>query len=317
MTSKIVTPGKATRYLLAILIIFTLNFIIPRAMPGDPMTNLFGEDAVVSDSSMAELRSEMGLDKPLYLQYIDYWSRILHFNLGYSYHFHSNVSDLIISRMTWTLILVAPSIILGGVAGTVLGAIAGWRKGDMKNKLLTTMVLIIYSSPPYFLSILFLYLFSFKLGIFPLKGFYLSLSPWDVAYHMALPIFIMSLFSASRNYTIMRGSVIQEKHMLYVAYARAKGLFGDEILFRHIFKNALLPIITVLALDFGFILSGALFIEIVFSLNGMGNLIYDAILSRDYPVLQGAFLIITLMIVSANLAADILYGILDPRVRWQ
>jgi peptide/nickel transport system permease protein len=162
-----------------------------------------------------------------------------------------------------------------------------------------------------------MYIVSFKLGIFPLKGFYLSLSPGDVAYHMALPILMMSLFSASRNYTIMRGSVIQEKRMPYVAYARAKGLFGDEILFGHIFKNALLPIITVLALDFGFIFSGALFIEIVFSLNGMGNLIYDAILSRDYPVLQGAFLIITLMIVFANLIADMLYGLLDPRVRWQ
>ena len=311
------TSRKAARYLLAIFIIFTLNFIIPRAMPGDPMTNIFGEDAIISESSMAELKGEMGLDKPIFLQYVDYWARILQLDLGYSYHFHSRVSDLIMSKMIWTLILVAPSIVLGGIAGTVLGAIAGWRREDTKNSALTAIVLIIYSTPPYFLSILVLYLFSFKLGIFPLKGFYLSLSLRDVAYHMALPICIMSLFSASRNYTIMRGSVIQEKRMLYVAYARAKGLFGDEILFRHVFKNALLPIITVLALDFGFILSGALFIEIVFSLNGMGNLIYDAILSRDYPVLQGAFLLITLMIVSANLIADILYGILDPRVRWQ
>jgi len=281
------------------------------------MTNLFGEDAVVSESSMTELRRDMGLDKPVFLQYIDYWSRILHFDLGYSYHFHSKVSELIMSKMIWTLILVGPSIILGGVTGTIFGAIAGWRRDDTKNRLLTTTVLIIYSSPPYFLSILVMYIFSFKLCIFPLKGFYLSLSPGDVVYHMALPILMMSLFSASRNYTIMRGSVIQEKHVPYVAYARAKGLFGDEILFSHIFKNALLPIITVLALDFGFIFSGALFIEIVFSLNGMGNLIYDAILSRDYPVLQGAFLIITLMIVFANLIADMLYGLLDPRVRWQ
>ena len=132
-----------------------------------------------------------------------------------------------------------------------------------------------------------------------------------------LPILVMTLFSLSRNYMIMRGSVIQEKSNLYAAYARAKGLYDEEILFRHIFRNALLPIITLLALDFGFILSGALFIEIVFSMNGMGNLIYDALISRDYPVLQGSFLVITLMVVLFNLLADLLYSHIDPRVRWQ
>ena len=116
---------------------------------------------------------------------------------------------------------------------------------------------------------------------------------------------------------IMKGSVLQEKGSLYAAFARAKGLYDEQILFRHVFKNALLPIITLLALDFGFILSGALFIEIVFSMNGMGSLIYDALLSRDYPVLQGSFLIITIMVVSANLLADLLYSHLDPRVGWQ
>ena len=139
----------------------------------------------------------------------------------------------------------------------------------------------------------------------------------DIAHHLFLPILVMTLFSLSRNYMIMRGSVLQEKNSLYAAFARAKGLYDDEVLFRHVFKNALLPIITLLALDFGFILSGALFVEIVFSMNGMGNLIYDALLSRDYPVLQGSFLIITLMVVSANLLADLLYSRLDPRVRWQ
>jgi peptide/nickel transport system permease protein len=126
----------------------------------------------------------------------------------------------------------------------------------------------------------------------------------------------MSLFSASRNYMIMRGSVIQEKQMLYAAYARAKGLYGYQILFRHVFKNAVLPIIALVALDFGFIFSGALFIEIVFSMHGMGNLIYDALLCRDYPVLQGSFLVITLMVVTANFLSDYVYTLVDPRVRW-
>ncbi len=308
---------KAIRYVMAIFIIFSLNFAIPRAMPGDPVMNLLGEDVIVSESSVAEMRTKMGLDEPLYIQYLKYWSDIFHLDLGYSYHLHSEVSKVLFTKMKWTLLLVVPTIILGAVIGTPLGALAGWRRKDSNEKIMTMSFLFVYCTPPYFLSILFIYLFSFKIGWFPLKGFYTTGTPGDIVYHLFLPVTVMTLFAASRNYMIMRGSVIQEMQMLYATYARAKGLFGREILFRHIFKNASLPIITLVALDFGFIFSGALFVEIVFSMNGMGNLIYDAILARDYPVLQGSFLLITVMVVLANLLADILYGLLDPRVRWQ
>jgi peptide/nickel transport system permease protein len=213
--------------------------------------------------------------------------------------------------------LAVPSLVIGAALGTFLGARAGWKRKSAGQKTETASFLMIYCVPPYFLSLLFLYIFSFRLGLFPLKGFYSTGDPADVLHHLILPILVMTLFSLSRNYMIMRGSVLQEKSSLYAAFARAKGLHDNEILFRHVFKNALLPIITLLALDFGFILSGALFIEIVFSMNGMGNLIYDALLSRDYPVLQGSFLILTIMVILANLAADLLYSHLDPRVRWQ
>jgi len=306
---------KAVRYLLAVILIFSLNFAIPRAMPGDPLTNLLGEDVLLTDSTVAELRSSMGLDMPLQQQYIEYWKSILHLDLGYSYHFHSKVSEIIASRLKWTLLLSVPSLILGSVVGSLLGAMAGWRRQGSIQRTQMAVFLLIYSTPPYFLSLIILYIFSFKLGLFPLKGFYSTGTPEDIVSHLFLPVVVMALFSAARNFMVMRGSVIQERGSLYVAYARSKGLYGDQILFRHIFKNAVLPIITLLALDFGFILSGALFIEIVFSLNGMGNLIYDALLSRDYPVLQGSFLLITLMVVSANLMADLLYSRLDPRVR--
>lgn len=311
------TTKRWSRYIIAIVIIFSLNFIIPRSMPGDPLTNLLGEDVILTDSTVAELRSEMGLDRSWSQQYLDYWWSILHLDLGYSFHLHSPVSEIIFSRMKWTLLLALPSLILGAVLGTVLGALAGWRGRSKGQKMQTALFLAVYCTPPYFLSLLALYLLSFKFGLFPLKGFYATGSAADIAHHLFLPILVMTLFSSSRNYMIMRGSVLQEKSSLYAAYARAKGLYDDEILFRHIFKNALLPIITLLAMDFGFILSGALFIEIVFSMNGMGNLIYDALLSRDYPVLQGSFLVITIMVVSANLLADLLYSRLDPRVRWQ
>ena len=307
---------KATRYAIALFLIVSLNFFIPRSMPGDPLTNLLGEDIMLTASSVEELRERMGLDRPLSQQYLDYWHDILRFDLGYSFHLHRNVSDLIYDRMKWTLLLSLPAMVLGAILGTLQGARAGWRSSALRRTQ-TGFLMAIYCAPPYFLSLIALYLLSYKLGLFPMKGFYSTGSALDIVHHLFLPSAMMMLFSLSRNYMIMKGSVLQEKGSLYAAFARAKGLYDEQILFRHVFKNALLPIITLLALDFGFILSGALFIEIVFSMNGMGSLVYDALLSRDYPVLQGSFLIITIMVVSANLLADLLYSYLDPRVRWQ
>ncbi len=259
----------------------------------------------------------MELDKSWPEQYLEYWMDILRLDLGYSFHLHRFVSDIIFERMKWTLLLAVPALILGAILGALTGARAGWKSGRHILKMERAFFLAIYCTPPYFLSLIVLYLLSFKAGLFPLKGFYSTGSAVDIAHHLFLPMTMMTLFSLSRNYMIMRGSVLQEKSSLYAAFARAKGLYDEEILFRHVFKNALLPIITLLALDFGFILSGALFIEIVFSMNGMGSLIYDALLSRDYPILQGSFLIITIMVISANMLADLLYSCLDPRVRWQ
>jgi peptide/nickel transport system permease protein len=306
---------KALRYFIALFIIFTLNFFIPRAMPGDPIINLLGENFIANEATIQELRAELGLDKSLPAQYLNYWKDIFTLRLGYSYHFNQKVFTLIFSRMKWTLALLFPSILLGAILGTLLGALSGWKKNNLANKTTTWAFLAVYSSPPYFLGIIFLYIFSFKWGLFPFKGFYETGSFLDVLQHLFLPILIMSAFATSRNYMIMRGSVLIEKEKLYVLYARAKGLYGNSILFRHIFKNASLPVITLIALDFGFLLSGALFVEIVFSMNGMGTLIYEALLSRDYPVLQGCFLIITIMVIAANFFADVLYSFIDPRVR--
>ncbi len=310
-----ISTKKCIRYLLALVIIFTFNFIIPRAMPGDPLTNLLGEEFTLSETAVQELRSELGLDKPLTVQFFQYWKNILTLDLAYSYHFNQKVIPLILSRMKWTLALLVPSIILGAILGTLLGALFGWKRSTLPNKTMTWFFLAVYSSPPYFLGIIFLYIFSFKWGLFPFKGFYATGTVGDILRHLFLPILIMSAFAASRNYMIMRGSVIIEKEKLYVLFARAKGLLGNAILFRHIFKNAILPVLTLVALDFGFLLSGALFVEIIFSMNGMGTLIYEALLSRDYPVLQGCFLFITITVIGANFITDILYGVIDPRVR--
>jgi peptide/nickel transport system permease protein len=306
---------KTTRYLLAVFFIATLNFMIPRVMPGDPVTNLLGEDSMLSHKHLAELKAELGLDQPLLSQYLKYWKDVLHLKFGFSYHYNAKVSQLIGARLKWTLLLVGPGIILGALLGTCLGAVSGWKNQTTLNKLATALMLLIYSTPPYFFALLVLYLFAFKLELFSLRGFYTTGSVGDIFKHLFLPVMVLTLFVTSRNYMMMQGSVLQEKEKLYALCAKAKGLMGNAILFRHIFKNASLPVVTLVALDFGFILSGALFVEIVFSMNGMGTLIYDAVMSRDYPVLQGIFLIMTIMVVTMNFLADLVYSVIDPRVR--
>ena len=308
---------KALRYALTLITIISLNFFIPRLMPGDPVINLAGEEISFNEDQIEIIREEMGLTKPLGLQYLNYWKDILQLKLGYSYHFHQEVSRLLFGRMQWTLLLVRISVVFGAIIGAFFGSRAGWKSGRFGSRLSTSLFLFFYSVPPFFMAILFLYFFAFKLGIFPLKGYYGTGTLPDIIWHLVLPVLVLTLFTSARNFVIMRGSVLQEKNRLYPLFARAKGLSDKQVLNRHVFWNASLPLITLIALDFGFIFSGALFIEIVFSMNGMGTLIYDSIKALDYPVLQGAFLVIALMIVSANILADITYSLVDPRVRHQ
>jgi peptide/nickel transport system permease protein len=306
---------KAVRYCASFVLITAINFILPRLMPGDPVKNLIGEDTYVSERMIEELRAEIGLDLPLYKQFTTYLSNLLHLDLGYSYHLHAPVAEILLNKMSWTLIFVGMSVVIGCLLGSFLGALAGWKPEKKTNCFISFGFVVLSCIPPYFLALLSLYIFAFKLEIFPSKGFYDIPEIGSILYHLFLPTCVMSVFSASRNFLVMRGSVIQEKEQLYALYARAKGLKDNSILFRHVLKNASLPIITLLALDFGFLFSGALFIEIIFSLNGMGLLIYDAIMGKDYPLLQGAFLVIALTALLANMLADLLYTLIDPRVR--
>ncbi|MHC1755599.1 MAG: ABC transporter permease [Methanosarcina sp.] len=306
---------KATRYLASLVLITVINFTLPRLMPGDPVKNLIGEDVYVSENVMEELRAELGLNRSLYEQFASCLSDLLHLDLGYSYHLHAPVAEILLDRMSWTLLFVGVSVLIGALMGSLLGALAGWKPERIMSRFAGFAFVVLSCTPPYFLALLSLYLFSFKLGLFPSKGFYDAPEIGNVLHHLFLPVCVMSAFSASRNFLVMRGSVIQEKEQLYALYARAKGLHDTGILFRHVIKNASLPVITLLALDFGFLFSGALFIEIIFSLNGMGTLIYGAIMGKDYPLLQGAFLVIALTALFANMLADLLYALIDPRVR--
>jgi len=284
-------------------------------MPGDPVQCLVGEDVYVTQEILDTLTIKLGLDKPLYEQFGIYIRGLLTGDLGYSYTRHQTVADLIWSRVPWTLLLTGVAMIIGYAFGILAGTWSGWMSETKRSKVLTAFGVVVSCIPPYLLGLIFFSVFVYQLGWFPYKGFYETPDIFSVAYHMALPILTLALFVFVRNLIIMRGSVLTEKNQLYPQFAKSLGIPRNKIIYGHVLKNAILPIVTHFAIDFGFILSGALFIEIIFSLNGLGRVMYTAILNLDYPVLSGLFLVIAIMVICANLAADILYGIIDPRVK--
>ncbi|HJJ50503.1 MAG TPA: ABC transporter permease [Methanocorpusculum sp.] len=306
---------KIIRYSVSLLIVVLLVFFLPRCMPGDPVQCLVGEDVYVTQEILDSITVKLGLDQPLSEQFMIYIGNLLTGDLGYSYTRHQHVAALILDRLPWTLLLTGVSMLIGYTFGIIAGTWSGWVTEKKGAKILTAFGVVVSCIPPYLLGLIFFSVFVFQLGWFPYKGFYETPDIFSVAYHMALPILTLALFVFVRNLIIMRGSVLTEKTQLYPQFAKSLGIPQKKIIYGHVMKNAILPIVTHFAIDFGFILSGALFIEIVFSLNGLGRVMYTAILNLDYPVLSGLFLVVAFMAVFANMIADILYGVIDPRVK--
>ena len=312
--------GKVLRYAVTLFVILSMNFVIPRVMPGDPMINLLGEDAVHIDKQILDtLRAEYGLDRSLVEQYAAYIAGIAGLDFGYSIHKNIKVAQLIRHRLIQTVMLVLPSIVIGGTAALVFGILCGFKHGSRLDRLLTAMATGIYTLPAFLLAMVMVSIFSFHLGFFPLGGLASGsrqgLSWWlDVAWHLSLPVLVLSILESAYGLIIMRSAVIRVMDEYFILVAQAKGLSRRVIGLKHVLRNVLPEYISIMALNLGFMVSGALVIEIVFSLNGMGTLIYDAVMSRDYPVLQGAFVVLTFFMLTANLTADLLYCIVDPRI---
>lgn len=312
--------SKLVRYSFTFLLILSLNFALPRMMPGDPIVNLLGEEALHNDPRMIErLRAEHGLDRPLHIQYIGYLRSLARMELGYSIHKNLSVAELMENSLLWTLLLVFPSVVIGSILALLFGSLAGFKNNSRTDFRLTALALLFYTCPPFLLAMLILSIFAFHLGLFPLgnltSGGRLGLDyVLDVAWHLFLPVAALSLLGASYKFLVVRNSVTQIFDEQFIVAARAKGLTERCILLRHVIRNVLPPFISMVALSFGFMVSGALVVEIVFSLNGMGTLIYDAVVARDYPIMQGSFLVLTIFVLAANFAADMLYGVADPRI---
>ena len=301
--------------------VLVLNFFLFRILPGDP-ARIFTRLSRVSPSTIEQVRHELGLDQPMLQQFVTYLGSTLRGNLGISYHFSRPVSEVIGESVWPTVLLLGAGTIGATVIGTLIGIYGGWRRGRPADTGTLAFALITYAMPEFWLGMLLLLLFSVALGLFPTSfmvtpgatGGGLLMTAVDVISHLMLPALTLVLALLGEYALIMRSSVIEVMNEDYVTTARAKGMRDAIVLRKHVVPNALLPVVTLAALNLGFIVSGAITVETVFSWPGLGLLTYTAINANDFPLLQGLFLLFSAAVIFANLAADLLLGTLDPRV---
>ena len=308
------------------LVAITLNFLLPRIIPGNPAAIiLFANYHYLPPGKVKLLDAEFGLTSHnLGIEYIDYLKQLfLHFNLGISFSQYPNtVAHLIETHLPWTLYLLGVSTLLSSVLGVIFGRWIGWRAGS-RGESVTSSVFIGLTSLPYFwLAIIFILVFAFMIPIFPLGGsFSITVSSSDtlaflgsIITHSLLPIITIVITTFPAFALTMRNTMVNQNKEDYLLMARAKGLPMHVIEKRYAGRNAILPVTTHIVLAFGYIVSGAFFVEVVFSYQGIGYLLYQAVTSYDYPLVDGIFLMITITVIIANFLADLLYALLDPRV---
>jgi peptide/nickel transport system permease protein len=314
----------ASGYLFVFFIALSLNFFLPRWMPGEPLQLIAG-NAVrqMGKERIAALRAEYGLDRPLGEQYWIYLKQVASGNLGQSYRYSGGkpVGRVLAESFTWTLFLVTASLLLAITAGLILGLWTVWQTNPKRDLVLTATLFTLRSIPPFWLAMLMIPIFAVTLGWFPsgdsysiprLKGFANLI---DVSRHAVMPVVVLALAYLPSAYAITRSSMQSVIGSEYILAARARGLGERKLVFHHALRNALLPLVTFFCLDFGQLLGGVTLIEMVFNYRGIGNLMFEAVKGRDYPMLQGGFLLFTSTVLLINFILDWIYPRLDPRVR--
>jgi len=318
-------------FMLIVTIIFALliNFTIPRLSPGDPigayLARLSSYGFTIESKRIIEQYKEMfGLDKDIFTQFLCYIKQLLTGDLGYSAsNFPAKVEDMIFRSIPWTIFLLGYSVIVSWILGTVTGGILGWiGEKSRLSGILSSIALALYATPYYLLALVLIYAFAYLLKWFPVTGAYsiLSLSKMnlsvvmDILYHSTLPALSIIISSMGWWFLSMKSMVIRIKQEDYMVLALAKGLSNKRILWKYAFRNALLPQVTGLALSLGNIFGGALLTEVIFAYPGLGLLLYNAIVSADYPVIQGITLLSIIGIGLATYILDIIYPLIDPRI---
>ncbi|MCF7496717.1 MULTISPECIES: ABC transporter permease [Vibrio] len=314
-------------YFVALLVAATLNFIIPRAMPGDPVTMMFANASVqVTPERIAAMKELLGfVDGGLLVQYGAYMKNILSWELGTSIQFYPlSVNTLLGGAFGWSLFLAGTAVILSFSIGSILGIFAAWKRGSKYDAFVTPGMLILQAVPQVVIAMLALFTFAIGLKWFPTGYAYTAgtIPDWtswtfikDVAYHAFLPLVCASVVQIGGFLVNMRNNMINLLAEDYITMAKGKGLSENRVVFNYAARNAMLPSVTALSMSLGMAIGGQLIIEIIFNYPGLGSVLFNAINARDYQVLQGQLLIMTLFMLFFNLVADMLYVVLDPRLR--
>jgi peptide/nickel transport system permease protein len=321
--------------LATVVVVIVFNFFLFRILPGDPIKAIVRSPRLTREAR-EKLRVDFGLDKPVFFdverlkdgdvigafdsQFTSYVNALLHGNLGISFRSRKEVAEVLRERVWRTVVLVAGGETLALIFGVALGLVSAWRRGTRLDMSILLWSLFSWGLPTFFLGIILLIL---ARGYLPVGGMVIpGLKPadgweyWiDVGKHLILPTLTMAIVYTSSYVMIMRSSAVEVLSEDYILTAKAKGLKTYQIMRDHALKNAMLPIVTMVALNLGYTVGGAIQVETVFSWPGVGQMMYKAVMMRDYPVLQGTFLLLAISVILANLLADLLYSVLDPRVK--
>jgi len=314
---------RLVQAILTIVGIVVLNFFLFRMMPGSPERILLRNPHLTQETVDAA-RARWGLDEPVPVQLVKYLAATAQGDFGYSFQYRGQpVGEVIGNRMWPTIILVGIAEVIAIIFGLALGAYSGWKRGGNVDRVGNGVSLVLYSMPYFVIGMPLIIIFAAELGWFPTSGMLTPgatyASPMDqlldFLHHLVLPLLTVSLGLIGGYSILMRSAIIETRTEDYVTTAKAKGLSENRIVRHHAFPNALLPTVTIIAINLGYVVAGVLTAEIIFNWPGLGTLTYQALSVRDFPVLQGVFLILSIAVVMANLGADLLYGVLDPRVR--
>lgn len=302
--------------------VIVINFALMKMVPGSLLDVMTAEQQVTDPAMIERLRHLYGLDQPVLTQLLHYLWSVCRLDLGFSFRQNMPVLDVILAHLPATLILMLASIALAVLVGVGAGVLAAMRVNSLWDTLISTLAVICFAAPSFWLGIMLVILFSVKLGWFPVGGMEsigVTLSPWrqalDILHHLALPAITLGLFYAATYARVMRASMLEVGQMDYVRTAQAKGLSRTRVVLRHQLRNALLPVVTLLGLQLGTVLGGSIVIEAVFSWPGIGQVLFDSVMSRNFPLILGILVLSSLLVIVINIVVDVAYSRLDPRVR--
>ncbi len=319
--------SRGLEYALTFFLILAINFFLPRIMPGGPLLSILGSQnsdlpVVIDEETKYKLMDYYHLNDPLHIQFVHYLIDAVHLDFGYSIFYNVPVVDIILGRLPWTVFLMGTALLVSTFFGIWLGLESAWNRGKKLDNLLLVIMPTLKSVPTFFLGALMIFVFGYVMGWFPVSGAVTHYMNYggiadrikDMISHLILPMTCLAAFEMPGTYLLVRNICVQQLERPYILMAMARGL-KDRNIKKHVLINSIVPVINQIAAMLGFMVGGAVFVEAVFAYPGMGMLVYNSFIERDYPLLQGVFIFMSFCVLACNYAADITCSYIDGRTR--